>query len=83
MYEGNIDLGRLPLKKSSDRDLHCSFCLSTVHICEGNVDPDRLILKKPADLDLHCVFWLSTVFFDLLLTAKAAPHECAIRTGQP
>ena len=23
------------------------------------------------------------VFFDFLLTVKAAPHECVIRTGQP
>ena len=23
------------------------------------------------------------VFFDFSLTVKAAPHECAIRTGQP
>ena len=23
------------------------------------------------------------IFFDFSLTAKAAPHECVIRTGQP
>ena len=23
------------------------------------------------------------VFYDLLVTVKAAPHECIIRTGQP
>ena len=26
---------------------------------------------------------LSAYFFDFLLTVKAAPHECVIRTGQP
>ena len=28
-------------------------------------------------------FILSDVFFDFLLTVKAAPHESVIRTGQP
>ena len=30
-----------------------------------------------------CKLSLMLVFFDFLLTVKAAPHECVIRTGLP
>ena len=33
-------------------------------------------LKLTSQFDAH-------VLFDLLVTVKAAPHECVIRTGQP
>ena len=27
--------------------------------------------------------WIKGVLLDFLVTVKAAPHECLIRTGQP
>ena len=30
-----------------------------------------------------CVCFDTFIFYDFLVTVKAAPHECDIRTGQP
>ena len=55
---------------------------------------NRQLPDKQFDLGLHCLsrlFWQTTsvpnfrtftVLFDFLLTVKAAPHECVIRSSQ-
>ena len=52
----------------------------------------RSLRMSPCGMPCHCsparvlvgVIWqLERDIFDFLLTVKAAPHECVIRTGQP
>ena len=39
------------------------------------------LMQKYMSLQFYLEFVM--VWFDFKLTVKAAPHECAIRTGQP
>ena len=31
----------------------------------------------------QCIDWKLMILYEFLVTVKAAPHECVIRTGQP
>ena len=39
-----------------------------------------LMVETVEDFAISCIM---KVFYDFLVTVKAAPHECVIRTGQP
>ena len=43
----------------------------------------RQSIKAVAGVDRPMKTPSMHIFFDFLLTVKAAPHECVIRTGQP
>ena len=45
--------------------------------------PRRSGLRRKGILCVHYVSQCKKVLLDFLVTVKAAPHECVIRTGQP
>ena len=48
----------------------------TIWDTSSHIGKSLAVLKK---------FWLKSrsILYDFLVTVKAAPHECVIRTGQP
>ena len=40
-------------------------------------------VKKILNIVVLCLGFTIPILLDFLVTVKAAPHECVIRTGQP